>query len=116
MLCQLMKVSTDWGSMFACASIDVPDWLSIWSFTNSFIVAAMSASRILLSAAVRFVLVVVRLLIVCSSAFWYAPSFARCEDIVLIAQSIIPIEREADSREDISTPERLSALHELSPS
>ena len=84
------KLSTCCGSWLTCASIDVPLWLSICSFTNSIIVEAMSASRILLSAAVRFVIVVVRFSAVYSNEFWYAPIFARCSDTRVMALSSTP--------------------------
>src|SRR5699024_1289831 len=50
---------------------------------------AISASRILDSAAVKFSLVVAKLLIVCSNLFCCAPIFARCIETLLIAPSNI---------------------------
>ena len=54
-----MRLSTVCGSWFACASIAVPDCDRIWSFVKFSISWLISASRIRLSAAVRFVPVVV---------------------------------------------------------
>ena len=64
-----MRLSTVCGSWFACASIAVPDWDRIWSFVKFSISRLISASRIRLSAAVRFVPVVVRFVTVCSREF-----------------------------------------------
>ena len=84
-----MRLSTVCGSWFACANIAVPDCDRIWSFVKFNISWLMSASRIRLSAAVRFVLVVVRFVTVCSREFWNAPIFARCVDTFAIALSRI---------------------------
>jgi hypothetical protein len=71
----------------ACASIAVPACDRIWFFVNSTISDAMSVSRIRLSDAVTFSTATLRLLIVCSNRFWYAPRLARAVETPLIAVS-----------------------------
>ncbi len=57
---------------------------------NSTISLAISVSLILDSAACRFSAALSKFLIVYSSLFWFAPSFERIDETVLIAASTIP--------------------------
>src|SRR5690349_25176827 len=82
---------TDCGAWLACASIAVPAWDRICERVKDTISDAMSVSRIRDSDADRFSTATLRLLMVCSSRFWYAPSEARWFDTVLIALSIVAI-------------------------
>src|ERR687883_2152104 len=85
------SLRTDCGAWLACASIAVPACDRIWFFVNSTSSEAMSVSRIRLSDADRFSTATLRLLMVCSNRFWYAPSFARTVETSLSAASSVVI-------------------------
>ena len=78
----------DW---LAWASIAVPARVRTWVRVNFVISDAMSVSRIRDSGAVVFSIVVLRLLIVCSKRFCFAPRSARVLETSVIAASIAVI-------------------------
>ena len=72
-------------------------------------------ARIRLSAADRFMLVVVRFVTVCSRESWNAPIFARCVDTFAIALSRIEIARDAEVRSVTITRVTPSASADMFP-
>ena len=65
------------GKAFACASMEVADWVSTWLRTNVVISVATSTSEIRDSAACRLSACTLRLVTVFSSRFYVAPKWAR---------------------------------------
>ena len=85
----------------------------IWLRESAAVSEAKSASRIRLRDALRFSLVVERLLIVLSSRFWSAPRSAREAETCSSARSMVSIDFSAPSRVLMSTD--LTALVLLTP-
>ena len=84
---------TLWVAWFAWASMAVPAWERMLFLVKVTISSAMSASRMRDSAALRFSVVTLMLLMVCSNRFWMAPSSERCAEIWVIAFWTVPLSR-----------------------
>ena len=72
----------------AWANMAVADWVRIWCLVKLVISEAISASRIRLSAALRFSMETPRLLMVCSIRFWKAPRSFRREVTSFVKSSM----------------------------
>ena len=85
------KESTPWLDWLDWANIAWPAWARMLLLEYLTISVAISVSRIWLSALVVFSTTLSRLLMVCSSLFWTAPSAERWIDTVWIAALMVSI-------------------------